>query len=521
MQWIEPVPSNSMFLFLMQIRIHSILATLNESQNTTVKTTSTQSCSDHEKMSQKNEADTKKRAREDFETMSHEQQSESSEPFFSNVVVEDATGDEIQTVMIPRKKPRLDSQATMTNTTGGPVFTSYTDSKNTISNATTTVSADEDPNLEVYCHCGDLCRRILTKSQTSKFYGKYFYACPNKDLRSGIEGCKFWKLEVAILQERKKAQQGVASASMQNGKIYSASQVANTTVGDFDKRYPFKSQAIVYREQMHRLPDDQVCLDSKIQQAFCKLAEHFGYKIHVCSKSERQFQHVDLQIYKGKYKENAFYVKIVPAEWMLMDENKKDQVDKVKDFDHIYLPVHDMFEKNTGYVLNGYVDDPSTSGGRADVIVFENAQGFYLLDRKGLVRYLTDRIMTAPLVSRREEAINKRWQCPNTLWIESRVPMNDLKLFTFKDGDKDKRVVIAFWSLQQLSSKTTTSSHDSVDKPLLTEAAATVSTATTTTTTHNNHHNTIATTMTDQTVKNESKDESSNVIMHIPLDLDE
>lgn len=278
---------------------------------------------------------------------------------------------------------------------------------------------------EVKCNCGLKAAYKECKSSTSNYFGQWFYTCS----KPRGQQCGYWETETRRKEKLEKMKQTPASAFIPMGKLVSVSKPST----GFDFKYPYKSSIEEYRKSLHNYDNkNQVTINPDLDERFVKCAKEKGFQVRVCGEFERIHQHTDFELFKGERKNTQFFIKLVPAEWCEDVQGKC--------YESIFLCVKDSIEKNAGFISGGKGNE---MGSRADVIAFENPQGFYMLKRKKLWEYIETHV-SQEKVEKKEQAWNKIFQYKDTNRQETRVKIDDLRKFKGV-GDNQPDVIMSLW----------------------------------------------------------------------------
>ena len=293
---------------------------------------------------------------------------------------------------------------------------------------------DSQPKLgEIKCFCGETASRILTKTSTSKYYGKYFYACSKKD----ITKCKYWELEEDIQKN------GGIPKSQRNNIEFEGFISAKKC---FEMKKGIQNEEQLNRMIFYAMPDDQITFDKSFQDSFQYTAKEYGkYQVRTLPRAHRFCLQADYELFRLPRLENkGIFVKLVSS-----SHN-----------DRFFVQLNSGQKGCAGFLMSGFDDDPQSYGGCADYIAImyephtkepskssspiQKETCFLLINRLALWEFVSETV-SDEFVQNREEAIGKKWTPTKNVaecnLIETCVLVSDLQKFVPK---KTKKFVYEF-----------------------------------------------------------------------------
>lgn len=107
-----------------------------------------------------------------------------------------------------------------------------------------------------------------------------------------------------------------------------------------------------------------------------------GWRVVVQPPHMAFYQHVHLYIARGRYDKEAYWVRVEPAQRL----DPRDPPDAPVQYESLWVQIAGPHPDSPGWLTGSHVD----------LVAFESAEGFLLVDRRRLWRYIDRHVMRAP-----------------------------------------------------------------------------------------------------------------------------
>lgn len=291
------------------------------------------------------------------------------------------------------------------------------------------MTVEEDIVLKPLCACGEEANSFVVRKEGPN-KGRRFYCCARD--QKDDNRCKYFKFHSDLVNPKVDPFEPKGRATILHETIYTQQMMQ-----DFVNKEGSTINAI-YSSPSKKLVYEKTARDSCIEEVVL-LAKRNGWETSMASCYEQVYYYKDLHITQGFYQDVDWWLYIQPATSI--------ELYAPIQYDYVWVQVHGVHNKKipTGKDDKGWVMD-----GQADLIVFEQKDGYMFIDRKILWMYI-DTLVDKIIVQYAKDADHKWYKCvhANVSPYEVRTLLSVEKLKDFNDNRElnptGKKLIVDFW----------------------------------------------------------------------------